>query len=53
MKLLQPKDVIAVLILVSFVFLTFNGIESPLTDLVALMIGYYFGHRKAGVDNGS
>lgn len=52
MKMLQPKDIIAVLILVSFVFLAFNGIDTPLTDLVALMIGYYFGHRSTGIDDG-
>jgi len=52
MKMLQPKDIIAVLILVSFVFLAFNGIDTPLTDLVALMIGYYFGHRTTGIDDG-
>ena len=50
--MLQPKDIIAVLILVSFVFLAFNGIDTPLTDLVALMIGYYFGHRSTGIDDG-
>lgn len=52
MKLLQPKDVIAILVLVSFVFLAFNGIESPLTEVVALMAGYYFARRKSGVDDG-
>ena len=51
-KMLQPKDVIAILVLVSFVFLTFNGIDSPLTEVVTLMLGYYFGHRNSGVDDG-
>ena len=53
MKLLQPKDVIAILSIVSVVFLLFNGIESPLTDMVALIVGYYFGHRKSGIDDGN
>lgn len=53
MKLLQPKDVIAILVLVSAVFLIFNGFDSPLTEGVALISGYYFGHRSSGVDDGN
>ncbi len=50
---LKPKDIIAVLTLVCIVFLLFNGISSPLDQLVPLVVGYYFGHRTQGVDNGT
>lgn len=50
---LGPKDVIAILVLVSMVFLAFNNIDSPLTEAVALMAGYYFGRRKSGADDGN
>ncbi len=52
MPILKPKDIIAILVLVCFVFLIFNGITSPLNEIVTLAIGYYFGHRKQGVDTG-
>jgi len=48
----KPKDIIAILILVSAVFLIFNGFESQLNEIIALVVGYYFGHRTTGVDSG-
>lgn len=52
MKTLQPKDIIAILVLISVVFLLFNKIDGPLTSLIPLVVGYYFGHRKSGNDSG-
>jgi len=52
MPILKPKDIIAVLILVGAFFLLINGVDSPITEMVALIVGYYFGHRKSGVDDG-
>ena len=41
----QPRDIIAILVLVTAVFLIFNGIDSPLTELISLAVGYYFGNK--------
>lgn len=49
---LKPKDFIAIIVLLCVTFLVFNGYTGPLTDMVSLMIGYYFGHRKSGIDEG-
>jgi hypothetical protein len=51
-NLLKPKDVIAVVIIICFVFLMFNGIQGPLDQVIPLVLGYYFGSRKSGIDSG-
>lgn len=48
----QPKDLIAVMILLIFAAMKIKGMNGGLDSLIALIIGYYFGHRKAGIDNG-
>jgi len=49
---LKPKDMIAIIVLLCFTFLVFNGVNTPLTEFLAVFAGYYFGHRKAGIDSG-
>jgi len=48
----QAKDFIAVITLISIVLLKFHGLDGQLDAVGALVIGYYFGHRKDGVDSG-
>mgnify|MGYP001578280322 CR=1 FL=1 len=52
MQHFQPKDIIAILVLVSVVFLLFNNIESPLPEVAVGMLGFYFGLRKNKDDTG-
>jgi len=52
MKNLQPKDLIAVILILCYVFLQVNGMGDKLNDLLAVLIGYYFGLRKTGHDTG-
>lgn len=52
MTYLKPKDIIATVIIVCVTFLLFTGYTGPLTEVISLLIGYYFGHRTQGVDSG-
>lgn len=49
---LKPKDIIAVVVIVCITFLLFTGYTGPLTEVISLLVGYYFGHRVAGQDKG-
>lgn len=49
---IQPKDAVAVIIIFAFVILEVAGLDGQLFPLVALIVGYYFGHRESGVDSG-
>jgi len=53
MAQLKPKDIVAIIVLLCAVFLIFNNIASPLTELIALVIGYYFGERQSDKPNGN
>lgn len=48
----QPKDLIAILVLVIIAVLKLTGKDGGLDTVGALIIGYYFAHRKDGSDNG-
>lgn len=50
---LTPRDILAILLLVSVVFLIFNGIDSPLNAVVPLAVGYYFGNNKKDPKDGN
>lgn len=52
MTKLKPKDLIAMIVIISFVVLKFYGIDSGFDGALALMLGYYFAHRKHGNDTG-
>ena len=52
MKSYSPKDLVAVFIIGVFVLMKLKGVNGSLDAIVALIIGYYFGHRKSGIDNG-
>ena len=49
---LKPKDIIALLVVISFTIFKLTGHNGSFDIPVALIIGYYFGHRKTKVDNG-
>ncbi len=49
----QPKDVIAGIVIIGLVVLKIFGLNGELDTAVALIIGYYFGHRITKVDNGT
>ena len=43
---LQPKDIIALLTVVSMILARIAGIASEMDAIVALILGYYFAKRK-------
>jgi len=49
---LKPKDIIAIVLVVCITFLLFSGYEGPLTEIITLLVGYYFGHRVTKLDSG-
>ena len=49
---LQPKDVIAIIVILCVVFLIYTGYDGPLTEVFTLVIGYYFGLRKPQEEDG-
>lgn len=52
MKILQPKDIIAVVALISLVLLKFYQNDASIDPLITLIIGYYFAKRHQGTDGG-
>ena len=48
----KPKDIIAILLILIFGGLKYSGMDGEVTPIVTLIIGYYFGHRRSGTDNG-
>jgi hypothetical protein len=49
---LKPKDMVAIVIILAFTFLLFNNYTGPIYDFMGILIGFYFGQRKSGVDSG-
>ena len=49
---LQPKDIIAILVIVALVLFKLTGHNGYFDTPVALVIGYYFAHRKDKSDKG-
>lgn len=47
-----PKDVVAIIVIVGIIALKFKGLNGGLDTTGALILGYYFAHRKTGTDNG-
>lgn len=46
------KDILAALTLVALVYIKMLGITDGVDPVISAFIGYYFGHRKSGVDSG-
>lgn len=51
-KILRPKDIIAIIIIVGVVVMKFYGIDSGLNGAIGMMMGYYFVKRESGQDIG-
>jgi hypothetical protein len=49
---IKAKDIIAVVIFLLVAVLQFAGYEGNLDAVIAVVVGYYFGHRDSGVDSG-
>jgi len=49
---LKPKDLIAIITILSIVALIAFEYKGPLTEVFSLVIGYYFGLRKPQEENG-
>lgn len=52
MEKIQPKDLIAMLVLVLIATLKLTGHNGDLDTVVALILGYYFAKRSNSEDNG-
>ena len=52
MQKLQPKDIVAILTLVVIGILKLKGLDGQVDMFGALILGYYFAHRKDGTDKG-
>ena len=52
MKYFRPKDFVALVTLVGIGLLKLKGMNGQLDLMAALILGYYFAHRKDGTDNG-
>ena len=48
----KPKDLIAALALILITILLLTGRDGTISAAAALILGYYFAHRKNGDDNG-
>jgi hypothetical protein len=48
----KPKDIIAILVLIIIGALKMMNKDGGLDTVAALILGYYFAHRKNGTDNG-
>lgn len=48
---LEPVDIIAVLLLISCLFLKYKGLDGGVTTTVAVIVGYYFGHKRKAENN--
>jgi len=48
----QPKDVIAILVIIALVIFKLTGHNGTLDAIVALIVGYYFAKRDGGDDKG-
>lgn len=52
MQTLMAKDVIALTVIIGLILFKLTGHNGSFDLPVALIIGYYFGHRKSKVDTG-
>ena len=52
MDRIQPKDFIALLIVAGLIAFKLSGNNGAFDPAVAIIIGYYFAKRQAGMDNG-
>lgn len=52
MPAIGPKDIIAFFAILGAVITQFAGTADTLSSLIALVVGFYFGHRKSGQDSG-
>ena len=48
----RPKDIIATITMIGIVVLKSLGYNGGLDTAGALILGYYFAHRRDGTDNG-
>ncbi len=49
---MKPKDIFAIVLLIGVFTLKFLGQNGSFDEILIFIVGYYFGHRKSGVDNG-
>jgi len=52
MQNFKPKDLVALIVLVGIGLLKWQHIDGQLDIAAALILGYYFAHRKDGIDKG-
>ena len=45
---LEPRDIVAILVLVCFVYLKVLGINSEIDPIIMIVIGYYFVKKAEG-----
>lgn len=48
----KPKDIVAIITLIGIFILKCQNLDGELSTAGALILGYYFAHRKNGSDNG-
>lgn len=53
MSKLQPKDIVAILIISGLILFKLTGHNGSLDTPAALIIGYYFAKRESGRDIGA
>jgi len=51
-KSLKPKDIIAIIIICIAAILMLLGRGESFSNVIALIVGYYFAHRLDGIDKG-
>jgi len=49
---LHAKDIVAIILVLLIFLLVIVKANHSLDALLTLIIGYYFGHRTTGIDNG-
>ena len=52
MQNFKPKDVVAIILIIGLIVFKLTGHNGSLDLAVAVVVGYYFAHRKTGDDNG-
>ena len=48
----MPKDLIALVLILGLIAFKLTGHDGSLDTVVAVIVGYYFGHRKDKIDPG-
>ena len=49
---IKPKDIIAAIVILGFIFMRLKGFDGGLDAGVAVILGYYFVKRQNGQDCG-